>query len=323
MRVFFKFTAFYACIAVIIVFLFRENAYEVLIGAHLEALYLIRSLGYYSFWLAPFSLLGTLLVGRRWFRGHLEAVLLAAIGIVFLQFSFSLVKKSIPYMVPFYADPFLAELDRLIHGGADPWVWIYSWQNWVPLDELVISYFVLWAPLAIGFPILLALLETDQDRLLRYAIIYIFSWVFIGNFLALIGSSVGPVYYDRLFATDRFLELNEMLDVHFPSGTFLGDLQRWLWESYAENLQVFGSGISAFPSVHVSTSFVVVLYAIERSRYLILPACIFLLSIFILSIFTGFHYAVDGYASLIIIAIFWFILTCHAGKGASSCDRQD
>ena len=65
---------------------------------------------------------------------------------------------------------------------------------------------------------------------------------------------------------------------------------------------------SALTSVHLAISSVAVSYRGERRRWLIPFGVAFVVAILFMSVFSGYHYAVDGYASIILVIFTWSIL---------------
>ncbi|MEM6728404.1 MAG: phosphatase PAP2 family protein, partial [Pseudomonadota bacterium] len=178
--------------------------------------------------------------------------------------SFTLIKTSIPAMVPFWADPLFADIDKWLHGGVDPWIIVYGWAAHLPMDVVLTAYMKWWSLPVLGFLILLATVDRDEARVRRFAILYAVAWIFCGHVLATLGSSVGPIYYDRLLGGERFADLVAAVEAGAVGGSTIQFIQGALWDLYAQEKQAFGSGISAFPSVHVSSTMVFALYVHER-----------------------------------------------------------
>jgi membrane-associated phospholipid phosphatase len=77
-----------------------------------------------------------------------------------------------------------------------------------------------------------------------------------------------------------------------------------LWSGYIGATK--GSiGISAFPSMHVAMAVLFALYATRRSRLVGLLMWAFAAIIMVGSVILGWHYAVDGYASVLISIAIW------------------
>lgn len=229
-------------------------------------------------------------------------------GTCFLKLGYTLFKTSMTLMVPFYADTFFADLDRLLHFGHDPWVLLHGIGAWVPAGLADAVYVRSWFIIAFGFPLLLAATDPDRGRQNRFLILNGVAWIGIGNALALATMSAGPVYHDRLLGGVRFADLTDALAASGVSTALTGAIQEHLWFGYETHAAALGSGISAFPSVHVAMSAVFALYVAERWRFLAWPAFAYLAAIQFLSVWLGWHYAVDGYASIAVIGGAYLLL---------------
>lgn len=249
-----------------------------------------------------------LTVDRGELRRRLPIILYAFLASIFLHSGFTIMKNAMSFITPYFADPFLADLDRTLGFGEDSWRIAHRLGEHMPVRWALYGYLAFWSLPAFALPIVIAVTDGDRARMTRTLILYAVAWIFIGNVLALGGLSVGPVYYDRLLGGDRFADLALALQNAGVVDTNIGETQQALWDIYAGNLVAVGSGISAFPSVHVAIATVAALYMIERSRWLILPAAAFLISTFFLSVYTGYHYAVDGYVSIIVVFTVWWVL---------------
>ena len=122
--------------------------------------------------------------------------------------------------------------------------------------------------------------------------------------MAFLGLSAGPIYYDRLFGTEVYSEMRASLAAAGIEGSFFGDVQQGLWDAYEEEAQAIGSGISAFPSVHVAMMTVTALYLQEKHRLLGLLGWAMFAGVLFISVWTGYHYAIDGYFSAIAVVAF-------------------
>lgn len=305
MRVFVRWSAIYS-IAVLVLMAMRYPSFsELSLAAFKSAasfIYIFASI------VESFSLVLVFFVFIMIYRGstdQIKAVIYACAGCVTLQAGFSLSKSAIPAIMPFYADSGLAEFDRLIHGGTDPW-WI-THAALAPETAMTIlpAYLEVWGVVAFGLPVLVAISDTNTARVNRYVALYLGVWIGLGNILAIAGSSVGPVFYDRLLGGDRFADLTLVLQQSGVGATMVGRLQNYLWTSYEAGALLFGSGISAFPSVHLGIATLAALYLYERWRVLLLPGLIYVMLVEFLSVYTGYHYALDGYTSIVLVILAW------------------
>jgi hypothetical protein len=308
MKHFFYFCLLYLAAAFAILFMVREDPMSSLVASLFGVI--ADSQFLWNKW--PYVLLcgviGWVLTRRSGFQHRIMPILFAFFGCLVFSAAFSLVKTTIPHIVPFYADPMLANLDAALHLGNEPWVLAHKLAPYIPVRGIEILYFDLWLAPALFFPVILAVTDTDTQRTNRYLMLYTFCWIGLGNVVAMMFSSVGPVYFDRLLDAERFAGLTLALENAGLSRSFLGGVQEYLWLQYVENGQSFGSGISAFPSVHVGVATVVAFYLAERSRFLMPVGVVFLAAITFASVYNGWHYAVDGYVSIMLITAAWAVL---------------
>lgn len=181
---------------------------------------------------------------------------------------------------------------------------------WVVTD---LFFAVFWMFPATYLPFLLAVFDANHARVVRFSLIYLATFFLLGNVMAGLFMSGGPIYYDRLVGGNAFADLVAIFESGARGETLTSNLQGLLWTAYAEGEQKFGSGISAFPSVHVAMTALWALYLVEVSRKL-LPLSIALVLIYqVFSVFLGWHYAVDGYALILVILALW-ALTRKSGQ---------
>ena len=264
-----------------------------------------------------FVLLAFIVLYRR-SVDQIFAALYALIGCIALQIGFSLSKSAIPAIVPFYADTGLAWLDRLLHGGNDPWSIAHAALAPSTALSVLPAYLEVWAGVAFGLPAIVAISDSNETRVNRYVALYLGVWIGLGNILALAGSSVGPVFYDRLLGGDRFADLTLVLQNSGITSTMVGRLQNYLWTSYEAGALLFGSGISAFPSVHLGIATLTALYLYERWCILIVPGLVYVVLVQFLSVYTGYHYAFDGYVSVMLVTVAWMWLRRREARSTES-----
>lgn len=265
----------------------------------------------------PVFILLFFIIGWQRIRLRGAALLNVLIGCVMLQAAFTMVKCSIPMLLPFWADPMLADLDEAIHGGA-PWQWAHGLIGMGEGKALFVAYTNIWGVWALLFPVILVLVDSDRARVKRFLVLFLAAWLLLGNVLATAGLSVGPVYYDRLLGGERFAGLTALLAEGGMKDTVIGITQDALWQLYADGANWFGPGISAFPSVHVAVATVAAIYLAERSRWLALPGFAYLAVVLFLSVYTGYHYAVDGYVSIAVLGGLWAVLKRRDAARAAS-----
>jgi hypothetical protein len=131
----------------------------------------------------------------------------------------------------------------------------------------------------------------------------------LGNGFATWLSSAGPCYYGLVVGQpDPYAPLMEYLrwaNTHFPVWAL--DVQQMLWSDYEAGALAVGRGISAMPSLHVATSTLVLLLAWRYGRWARWSAGLFVSLILIGSVHLAWHYAIDGYLSLVLTLLIWKI----------------
>lgn len=214
-----------------------------------------------------------------------------------LQLGFSFLKNAIPELVPYWADSTLAAADRWLLGGTDAWRIAHRLipDGWG--EEISFVYLELWSAVAFCLPAAIVAFDGDQARKMRFLTLYFGIWLVLGNVLALAGSSVGPVFHDRLLGGSAFADLARALQGSGLDETGIGAIQNRIWARYAGGGLDFCLGISAFPSVHVAIAVMSACYLAERGRLLGGLGWGFAAVIFLLSLYTGYHYLLDGLVS--------------------------
>jgi hypothetical protein len=210
----------------------------------------------------------------------------------------------LPDIVPYHADPFLADLDKALHGQA-PWRYVTAWLPPQLTPVLEGLYFGVFGALVAGS--MLAVLVVPRLRRLRtqYVWTFLLSWVLLGNVIAAAFMSAGPNYYDEITGTMRFIALERYLHSH----TFADEwVKMYLWHSYVTGEAGAGTGISAFPSMHLAMATMLVLLADGVGPRLKWAASAFCLVILFGSVYLGWHYAVDGYFAIAGTVLIWKIM---------------
>lgn len=311
MRAFLGFSLLYAAAGVVLVLLVRDTSAQTISRMFVT---LPGMVGFFATNLIWLGVLGVALVvdapTAEW-RARLRRALIGLMAASVMFVSFTAIKTTLPQILPFYADPFFARLDRALHFGIDPWRLTHAFGA-LPIAAVGLVYLELWLFPAMFLPAILGLIDSDRGRRRRFLILYVFVWVGLGNVVALLGMSAGPVYYDRLTGGTDFAALALALDQSGIAVSGIGAMQEKLWDIYVSGGQAAGSGISAFPSVHVGMACVLALYLRERVPRA-WPLAVMLVAAFqFLSVYQGWHYAVDGYASIVAVWALWRLMRAHA-----------
>jgi len=232
--------------------------------------------------------------------------------------AFSFIKSAIPMIQPFYLDEALQRWDRLIHFGVDPWRILqpivgYTWITYAINFGYTTWFFVMQAML-----VLQAAATGDRKRRMQFLLSMALAWSLIGNLAAVLMSSAGPCYYALVSdGPNPFAPLMAYLEgaaANLSVGAFgyeLGlpftalMLQDLLWQSYATSDTSIAMGISAAPSMHIASSWIIARLLWSKGGKAAVGGSLFLLMIFIGSIHLGWHYAIDGYLAVAGAWLLW------------------
>jgi hypothetical protein len=230
----------------------------------------------------------------------------------FLAQAFSAFKELIPAIQPFYLDQSLHALDRIIHLGNDPWTLLQPLFGHPAVTYVIDRLYALWF-FVMYFAVLLQMTSTNERRLrVQFLLGSVLAWTLLGSLAAVLLSSAGPCYFgDVTGSPDPYAPLMSYLrdtvqDAHLSifghelsSQLIAVGVQDMLWDGYQGGDGGFGHGISAAPSMHVASTWLVARMLQARGpRVLAVCGWSFFAVILLGSIHLGWHYAVDGYISI-------------------------
>lgn len=243
--------------------------------------------------------------------GSPALILSAAVPLLLIPLlmgSFGTLKMLMPLARDFTWDDQLANADKILFLGYQPWQmthalfgsgfltsWIdWFYAQWVTLLYLSVLCFTFFAP--------------RYDRA-RFFLSYGASWLLVGVIGAYLFPSAGPCYTYVLGAvsTPDFLPLMERLKEIHEGGY---RLQAWvwqdvLWRAHSNRIYVFSAGISAMPSMHNAIAVLYALAAGRSHRLIGLVGWGYAALIFVGSVHLGWHYAVDGIAAGLMMWGIW------------------
>jgi hypothetical protein len=252
-------------------------------------------------------------VGRAFAQPHIWPQALARALILvpvtaLVTGTFSAIKAAIPDMQQFVFDPAFIALDASLHGGVQPWQLLQPYLGIPLVTAMLDQIYYLWFPII--YHTFYWQIFTRKNRILRLQFItsFLVSWMVIGSAAAVALSSAGPVFLAGLGLDDSaFTGLRDYLGaVNDKSEVFALTVQDMLWRAYAEGIAMPFEGISAMPSMHVALAFLLALFSWRRHWLLGIGYTLFAALIFLGSIHLGFHYAVDGYVAVLMVAAIWW-----------------
>jgi hypothetical protein len=173
MQYFLRFSLGYFVCAVIFVTVFRDVGVSI-IGHLISSSHIfLVVLSQFTVGLVLLAGVTTLIVGPKVMLSRLRVVALETISVLFFQAAFTLIKTSLPFIVPFFADPYLAHIDQALHFGHDPWILTHAWAEGFAANQLVWVYVSVWGLPAMALPVIIAALDGNQDRVSRFLILYV------------------------------------------------------------------------------------------------------------------------------------------------------
>lgn len=240
---------------------------------------------------------------RQRFRESWPILLLS---VIFMP-SFSAMKSAISLFNDFTWDQSWIELDHVLH-GQDPWRLLQPVFGHPLITSIISMAYHGWVLLIYVGTIYFALYIRDRALRVRYFSAYFGIWVVNGVVLATIFASVGPCFAGPLLGNEYYTE--QMAYLRYANESFpvmVLDVQQQLLEWQIKSSHGLGRGITAMPSMHVALAFLFYLAIRKVSHVLGIIFFLFLLIILVGSVHLAYHYAVDGYVSLIVTAVVWIL----------------
>ncbi len=237
-----------------------------------------------------------------------ERLLTALPLIILIPVFFSLftsAKNLIPIIQPFFWDEAFARWDAWLHFGRQPWEWTHMAFGAGALTLGISLFYKLW--FVVKFAMLYWQAFSLKYPALReqFFIALAGIWIINGTLLAIMLSSAGPCYFGMLHPelADPFGALMTRLRAIGIYDLYAMD---YLWAAYlGEEARAF-SGISAMPSMHVSLACLFALLAWRYGGAVRWGLMGFLAMTMLGSVHLGWHYAIDGYLSLLTTPPIWW-----------------
>lgn len=233
-------------------------------------------------------------------HGLLSLPRLASVALVLVIVRFTLLnavtwKAATPTLGPFAWDARLAQWDRLIH-ATDPWRLVTPPHGvgLQLLDGFYAGWFIAFAAVVFwwGWG---AWSPLRRRRLTALVLVWM-----AGSLLAPVFASAGPVYYAAVTGTPG--PYGELVSRLARQPLLATELQARLWAAYQGSEGGWIKGIAAFPSIHVAMP---ALYALASHGHWRWAWWGFTALTLIGSVALGWHYAVDGYAGLLLSWLMW------------------
>jgi len=255
----------------------------------------------------------TIAVLREWGRflrspGAMANGLPMIVIMVIFASIFADLKSSVLDLNPVLWDETLSNIGRTVHFGRLPWEWLqplfgYPYVTFLLNLNYNIWFFVMWTFFAyFGFA------ESKSELRTQFFLSFIFTWIIGGTLLAIIFSSAGPCFYSRLgLSPDPYTGLMSYLrTTNAALPIWAIDIQDMLWRSHLARTEI--GEISAMPSMHNSTTLLMMLASFRISRFWGWALTAHGILVFVGSVCLAWHYAIDSYVSWVLVVATWFAM---------------
>jgi hypothetical protein len=210
---------------------------------------------------------------------------------------YTTIKQAIPFLNPDLFDNELLKIDQFLHFGFSPSAFISDNAHFKQFNKLLDKFYLFWFSAKI---LLLSyfLIHFSKTKKHIFLSSYLMIWI-IGVFTGAIFPSLGP------FAL-------KLTNLPAAGMDFSCAAQNILLNIYQAKLPItfsgngnmfFGYGLMAFPSLHVTACILYFYFLKDENEILKYLSLVFLIIIFAGSIYSGWHYALDGYFGIIIVLI--------------------
>jgi hypothetical protein len=208
-------------------------------------------------------------------------------------------KQFIPTLNPALYDSPLWRLDAWLHLGFEPAARVSDWAGENGWMDLLDQAYVVFFPVQLAVPLLFLVAPRLRPQRGRFFFAYCLLWM-LGGLVYVLWPSLGPVYY----RPSRFPWLEDAPYARHLQVTLIQDYIRFRGDPgyYAYKLS---HGVAALPSMHVG---VLAFFAIATSRLRAVSIGLWAITAvtFVGSLALAWHYAVDGYAGVLLAAIAWW-----------------
>ncbi len=215
-------------------------------------------------------------------RARRQKLTLAFVGLTLLILQLTILtwaKTILPLVQTYWADPYLAELDRLILGTD-----AFRIAQMLPVGPFIDRLYNTWFPwLAVVFT--MNLFREQSEVKSQAALSFFLTFALVGVIGMFLMPSGGPIFYERLGYGDHFA------DMHLPQFSSLAS--DYLWARHGRVADA-AAGISAMPSMHIAMAMWTCLTLRSISRRAGYVGAAYASLMLFGSVYLGWHYLSDG-----------------------------
>lgn len=162
-----------------------------------------------GWWVIPLFLAALILIDRKNLIQRIAHSIFAVFICSAFFAMFTMLRSTMPFILPFWADP---------------WELTHKLSDWIPSDLISTISYSAWLVPAMYLPVLMAMFDDDLHRKKRFTQMYLFTWIGLGNVVALAFLSAGPVFYNRIYGGENYAPMIQALaDARITEGS-IGEL---------------------------------------------------------------------------------------------------
>jgi hypothetical protein len=239
---------------------------------------------------------------------NLVRYLISFMVIYFVAFVCAKIKSLISFVVPFQHDVLLSEWDRWLHFGRYPHEYLSFILDSPKLIWFIDGFYVSWFYYIYAYMAFVVFQDRHTLGRMSAIICFCLSCFLLGNLFAMLSSSVGPIYWEYYVDepnpyTDLLSKLSVVNDAtplyHIEISQMLLD-----WQNDANVIDL--NGPSSMPSMHVAIAALLFFHSWAYCKWLLPVTVIYLIGTLVGSVVLSWHYAIDGYASIILMYVIWW-----------------
>lgn len=227
---------------------------------------------------------------------YIAYVVRAALAVQITLLWFCCLKYVIPYIRPVVFDAELSAFDTALHWGVNPSEFAMSLTSSIPaLLQATDAFYVGYFPILLIFFAYVMIQERQVSLRDPFVLGYCLFWL-LGGLSYYLLPSMGPIYHQPA--------IFEGVMQHMPiaaklNNELLVDYRAFAAAPWSHDPMLY-YGIAAMPSLHVGACAMFACFARHFGRIPFAIMIVLTMLMFLGSVITGWHYAIDGYAGALL-----------------------